>query len=258
MNSLHANLAQFARAIAQQSALPAQVATHYAHYPQQTGIGVYRNNYRGNLHDALAGAFPVVQQLVGDEFFRMLAARFIEHMPSRSANLHHYGAGLPDFIRDFAPARELIYLADVAALEWAGHTAYFAPDTPAFDFSQLAAIPTEQHARLTFALHPAVRVVHSPYPVLAIWQAHQPGAARDFNIDLASGPSIALVCRPHLDIAIIALDAAEASWLQLTQTGQALGPATAATLELHPHFDLQSTLGKLVQLAALSGFRIAD
>lgn len=258
MNRLHADLAYFARTIVQQQPPSAQVATHYAHYSQQTGIGVYRNNYQGNLHDALSGAYPVAQQLVGAAFFRMLAARFIEQTPSRSANLHHYGSELADFIRGFAPARDLVYLADVAALEWACHTAYFEPEAEKLDFGQLADIPAEHHARLVFQLHPATRIVRSPYPIHAIWHAHQPGAPEDFQIDIASGPAYTLVCRPLNNIEVIELSAPEADWLQHTQAGNPLGIATMDTLERHPDFDLQALLLKLVQHAALSGFTLKD
>ena len=39
--------------------------------PSTVAMEVYRNNYHGNLHDTLAGAYPVIEQLVGKDFFRL-------------------------------------------------------------------------------------------------------------------------------------------------------------------------------------------
>ena len=103
------------------------------HYPAQRGVEVYRNNYRGNLHDTLAGAYPVMRQLVGEEFFRLLAKRFIEQHPSRSGNLHRYGGEMAEFLTHFENTQHLAYLPDMARLEWAYHRAYFADDASPFD-----------------------------------------------------------------------------------------------------------------------------
>ncbi|MFA5826551.1 MAG: DNA-binding domain-containing protein, partial [Gallionellaceae bacterium] len=128
MDNLNDELASFARAIIRGEEPSSQIDANYPNYSDAVAMEVYRNNYRGNLHDALAGAYPVVKQLVGDDFFRFMARKFIEQYPSHSANLHHYGTELPDFLATFAPAQELVYLADVAALEWAYHLAYFVAD----------------------------------------------------------------------------------------------------------------------------------
>ena len=124
---------------------------------------------------------PVVKLLVGDDFFRFLAKRYIEQHPSRSANLHHFGSELAGFIAAFEPAKELVYLADVAALEWACHVAYFADDENALDIDKLAQVTPEQYSDLVLHTHPSCRVVRSRYPVAAIWHAHQPGAPEDFH-----------------------------------------------------------------------------
>ena len=67
-------------------------------------LRLYRNNLFESLTAALAAVYPVTQQLVGEDFFRALARRFIPAFPSRSGNLHDFGAELPAFIRGFEPA----------------------------------------------------------------------------------------------------------------------------------------------------------
>jgi len=246
MSDLNNDLSQFARAIVRKDEPSAQINTRYLNYSLDTSIEVYRNNYRGNLHDALVGAYPIVKQLVGDDFFRLLAYRFIEQYPSRSANLHHYGAELADFAAHFKPAQELVYLSDIAALEWACHVAYFVADVDMFDLNKLAGISVEQHPGLIFRLHPAIHIVRSAYPINAIWHAHQPHSSEDFNIDLNSGHCVALVSRKVDVVYVTEISQADAEWLQLIQAGNPLGRATDQTLLNYPDFDLQTTLIKLV------------
>lgn len=258
MSSLRDDLRSFTEAIVSDDALPAQINRAYLNYPAATALEVYRNNYRGNLHDALAGAYPVIEQLVGKEFFRGLTRAFIAQHPSRSGNLHHYGKELPAFISTFTPAQSLAYLSDVAALEWACHCAYFAADAAGLDISKLAQTPPEQYSHLILHTHPACHVVCSTYPIAAIWHAHQPGAVENFHIDLDSGRSIALVIRSEDVVQVGDLPEAEAGWLESLRAGTKLGAATDATLEKYPHFDLSQSLTKLVSLGVFGDFNLEE
>jgi hypothetical protein len=256
MSELNNHLAHFAQTIVQGETPASQFNNCYSNYSLSTAIQVYRNNYQGNLHDALAGAYPVIKQLVGDDFFHMLALRFIEHYPSRSANLHHYGAELSGFVACFEPALALEYLSDTAILEWACHCAYFANDVPLFDLGQLAQFTSAQHPYLVLSLHPSTAIVLSPFPIIDIWLAHQPGAASDFHIDLNSGSCIALVSRKLNAVEVISLLEAEAFWLQQILSGNLLGDATQMTLELYPDFNLPTTLIKLVDQHVFTGVKL--
>ena len=258
MPVLSKDLSEFANAIVRGAELPMQIDTGYPHYSASTALDVYRNNYRGNLHDTLAGAYPVIKQLVGDDFFRHMTRQYIGQHLSRSGNLHHYGAEMAEFVAAFEPARGLPYLADVAALEWACHRAYFAEDVPTLDIARLAQLPPEQYSDLILHTHPSCHLVRSRYPVVAIWRAHQPGAEADFQIDLDSGASIALVGRRDDVVIVSELSAAEADWLQAIQAGTGLGEVTAVALDRHPEFDLQGLMVNLVAQGVLSNFNLRE
>ena len=251
MPILNEDLSAFARSIVQGEEPSSKIAPSYQHYSLAVAIEVYRNNYRGNLHDTLVGTYPVIEQLVGKDFFRLLTRKFIEKNYSHSGNLHRYGAQMASFIESFEPARELAYLPDVAALEWACHCAYFADDAATLDFGKLAQIPSEHYPDLILHVHPACHVVTSPYPIAAIWHAHQPGAPCDFHIDLDSGSCNALVSRKEDGVMVSEFSDADAAWFQSIQAGTPLGTATDTTLERYPDFDLQSALLNLLQKGVL-------
>lgn len=256
MNALSDDLLVFAHAIVRSDELPREINTVYPKYTAATAIDVYRNNYRGNLNDTLAGAYPVIEQLVGKDFFRLMTRRFIEQHPSRSGNLHCYGEQMAAFAAAFEPAQTLVYLPDVAALEWACHCAYFADDATMLDIGKLAQILSEQYPDLVLLTHPACHVVRSRYPIAAIWHAHQPGAPGDFHIDLESGQCISLVVRKDDAVQVSELTEADAEWLSGIQAGIALGAATAATLERYPDFDLQAGLASLVSRGVFTDFNL--
>lgn len=261
MPALHDELSDFARAIVRGEEPSLQIATGYPHYSVDVALGVYRNNYRGNLHDTLAGAYPVIEQLVGNPFFRLLTRQYIGQHLSIGGNLHHYGAEMAGFVAIFEPAQGLAYLPDVAALEWACHCAYFADDAAMPDIgltfiNKLAQVPPEHYPDLILHPHPSCHLVRSRYPIAAIWHAHQLGADSDFYIDLDSGPSNALVSRKDDAVLVSELTDAGATWLQAIRAGTRLGAATAATQRFYPDFDLQAALLHLVERQVLTDFHL--
>ena len=133
-------------------------------------LAVYRNNVIGSLVDALADTFPVVQELVGVEFFRAMAAVFVRQSPPRTRLLVQYGQGLPGFIEAFEPARSLPYLADMARLEFARVQAYHAADAPAATSEAVAqALASgERMGELRLSCHPSVAVIRSPCAVVSL------------------------------------------------------------------------------------------
>lgn len=186
-------------------------------------INVYRNNTNILLIDALATNFPVVAALVGEDFFANMARAFLRTHPPQSPCLFEYGDSFADFIETFPGVQELPYLADTARLEWARDQAFHAADAPVFDAAQLANIQAEDYGRLTFAIHPAMRVVSSPFPIFAIWDLHQSGA--NATVELNQGGEAVLITRPGLDVEVTRLGPGEDAFILDLADGETLGNA---------------------------------
>src|SRR5260370_39578206 len=116
--------------------IPCGITAHNAAIPTRR-FAVYRNNEVAGLVKALLNKFPVVEKIVGEEFFAAMARAFVVERPPRSPVLAIYGDGFATFIAAFDPARELAYLADVARLEAARTRPYHAADGTAVDAGQL-------------------------------------------------------------------------------------------------------------------------
>ena len=210
--------------------------------PAVRRFNVYRNNFQTSLTDALAAIYPVVEQLVGSEFFGFMADRYIRTHPSRSGNLHNLGFALADFLSRFEPASKLPYLPDVARLEWAYHAAFHAAAPESFEPKALGKVPAESYPELRFDLGPACRLVCSKYPIFRIWQVNQEGYVGDKNINLDVGAEAVLLVRPKLEVELRRIDPAESALLKTLESGNNLGEAVEASLKFLPDFDLQSAL----------------
>lgn len=212
-------------------------------------FAVYRNNVLSSLINALADTYPVVQQLVGDTFFRAMAAIYVKSNPPTSPLLVQYGNDFPLFIETFEPAAALPYLADVARLEVLRVRAYHAADAEPVAHEALAAAlgDSERLGDLIFQLHASVHVLTSAYGVRSLWAAHQGEQAIEQVVLGAAEHS--LVLRQHLDVLVIGIDAECAGFITRLLGGEAFADAAACCGE---DFDLGACLALLISHGAIT------
>ncbi|EUB88024.1 HvfC/BufC N-terminal domain-containing protein [Pseudomonas sp. GM30] len=205
-------------------------------------FSVYRNNVQGSLINALADSYPVVQQLVGEEFFRAMAGIFIQQQPPHSPLMSRYGDGLADFIDAFEPAAEVPYLADVARLERLRTRAYHAADAATVSAQQISAALADPQtlAELNITLHPSLHLLDSACAVVSIWAAHQQDATLA-GIDIHQGQH-ALVLRNGLEVEVFALDHGASVFIRHLLHHRPLLQAAQNS----PPFDLPQTLALLI------------
>ena len=223
--------------------IPGGITAHNAAVPARR-FAVYRNNVVMGLGKALKSRFPVVEKIVGEEFFAAMARVFVLKQPPRSPLLATYGDEFAAFIAAFEPGRELPYLADVARLEAARTRAYHAADVAPIDACQLATLDTWDVASIRIDMHPSVGIVRSPYPIVTIW-AMNSGEQELATIQNWRGED-ALVARPYLEVEVRALPPGGAEFLLALTGGRVLGDAAEAALADDPNFDLTGNIAGLI------------
>jgi hypothetical protein len=198
------------------------------------GMAVYRSNVLGNWAQALAGAYPIVRKIVGEEFFEALAREYARAHPSASGDLNEYGAQLAEFVRRFAHTQDLPYLPDVARMEWLAHRAYYAADPKPCD---LEVFKTAYPETVRVALAPACALLASEWPLARIWTVHQDGYEGEIEVDLRAGSDRILVHRPKWRAQVLSLTAGHYRFLESAARGETLGDALEAAAAEDPAFE---------------------
>lgn len=220
-------------------------------------LQIYRNNTLLNLTASLRATYPVIRRLVGDGFFDYAAAQYLAAYPSRSGDLEEFGGNFARFLETFAPAAELIYLPDVARLEWAYHQIFYAAAHPPLDLPALAKVPVEQQDKLRFQLHPAAQLLQSPFPILRIWQVNQEDYAGDAAVDLtAGGTQLLALRRDNFQIEFQPLTAGEFSLLSALNEGCAFAVACERALTAQSDVDLSACFSRYVLQGVLVSFHL--
>ncbi|HEX3116480.1 MAG TPA: DNA-binding domain-containing protein [Bradyrhizobium sp.] len=217
-------------------------------------LDIYRNTFIHTLTKALRLSFPVTERLVGEEFFEGAAHFFIAEHPPREAWLDRFGDEFPDFLRTFPQAMSIVYLGDVAELEWEVNSALHAADVARLDVAALGAVKPEDQGRIWFVAHPSVSLLRLAYPADAIWRAVLTGDDEALGkVDIESGPVNLLVERRETGIEVERLD--RQSWLFLSKL--CAGQPIEAVLGTAGDFDRSAALAEHLALGRFCRFDLA-
>lgn len=220
-------------------------------------FAVYRNNRMAALITTLTDAYPVVARLVGEAFFRAMAADYARQTPPTSPILLQYGDGFPEFIDGFPPARDLPYLGDIARLERAWREAYHAAEAASLDPALLVTVPAADYPGLKFTLHPSLRIVHATLPIFALWIANLAADDAIDPVSLEDHCEDLLVLRPEETVEVRRLPQGGAVFIEALARGDDLATAAGAAHAVADGFDLAALLTGLLAAGAFGGFWIA-
>lgn len=212
-------------------------------------FAVYRNNVAVSLTDALRTRFPVIERLVGPDFFVAMGRLYLDENRPKSPVLSDWGDTFPDFLAGFSPLADYPYMADVARIEVARGRAYHAADAdPVAPDLLMVAASDPEHAQ--FGLHPSVQVLRLSHPAVSIWAANQPGA--DARGPTQPNAEIALILRDTgYQVPVMAIGAGDAALIDALQDGQPLMIAAELAGFAEAGHDPQPILVRLMQAGAI-------
>ena len=208
-------------------------------------IALYRHHVLTTLTEVLKAAYPVVCRLVDERFFAYAADCYIRQQPPTGPCLFEYGASFPRFLATFPPCCELVYLPDVAWLEWALHAVWYAEDAAPLARERLRGVAPDDLGCLTLTCDPAVAYVSSPWPIDRIWRANQPDADPRQTVCLDAGAAYLEVRRLGDDVTWRALAPGTYTFRVALAAHRPLAEACEAALAAAPDFDLATALQAL-------------
>ncbi|MGH6647724.1 HvfC/BufC family peptide modification chaperone [Aquabacterium sp.] len=218
------------------------------------GLAAYQGNATATAERALAAAYPTVQALLGEEALAGLARLLWRQHPPRHGDLTAWGDALPDCLARLPEVQDWPYLPDCARLDWARHTAEHAADA-LFDPESLSLLGTHDPNELAIELRPSLSVLRSDWPLVTLWEAHQPATNPTSLAALreavaAQRAETAVVWRRHWRAEVVALpQASMASWMISLASGPSR-PLSSLLDQALTDFDL----GAWLELALRQGW----
>lgn len=223
---------------------------------------IYRNNVINSLSEAIADLYPIVKRIIGDDCFRAAATDYVRQCPPSESALVYYGKSFVDFIGRFQACKALLYLADVAELEWCYQLAFHAEDSPVLNPVRLAEIEERYLGEIKFVLQASVTLFSSPWPIDAIWEENLKQEVGIVDLSVSNGVHL-LVYRLGLQVKVIALEANVYQFLQQLAKGKSIRQAWESVLEhsrtiqtqassILTEQDLSGMLGYLLGLSLFS------
>jgi len=247
--ALAASQQAFAGALFDARQTPAALALFKGEHNEHR-YALYRGNLSATWSKTLGAAYPVIQQLVGEEFFGGLAQAYGRAHPSDNADLNRFGAHFAAFLRTFPHVADYPYLPDMATLEWTLHRAHYAPSADGVTAQQMAALTPDQIETARLTLHPACTLLASEWATIPLWQAHQAGSGVPFPAELAA-PDFGLVTRPRWKAQVLPLTAASHAALSVLAAGGAFGAALDAAFEQDDDYDIAANLQQWIDHALI-------
>lgn len=212
--------------------------------PEQTWR-IYRRNYVQSHIAALMDTYSTVCSIVGEGYFRHLAGVYVTQSDSLDGDLNEYGADFPAFLDGASAAQELLYLADVARLDWAWLQMLRATQRLDDWLPQLLSLPPERWPAVR-AIAGGVRIA-SAFPIFDIWKL----AALDGEpVDLAKGGQTVLVTRPN-EVEVNLLSPVEDAFVARWLGGSTLEEALECALSTGQGLDIGTLLTRMAATGAV-------
>ena len=212
-------------------------------------ISIYRNNVRAALSRALKETYPVVEKLVGAEFFKAIAREYFSAGAPNSPMIVEYARNFPTFIDNFPPAATLSYLGDIARLEWAWLEAYRAADTQPLSAEEIAAAGGDDPSALRLQFHPSFQILSSAFPIHAIWRRNRSEGGNS-PIDLNEAEDV-LVVRPQNTVEVTVLPPGASTALMALHHGASIEDAFQKPTT--PDFDPQALFSLVLSAGIVIG-----
>lgn len=186
----------------------------------QLGMDVYRNNIAAAWRHAMATTYPVLEQLVGIDGFKLLVRDYVRAHPSTNGDLNQLGAQLHGFLKTYAPLVDYPFLPAVAELEWQLHRSHDATNHVPLTAVDLMAHGVDEWMAATVKHAPSAVLLRMPYAAGTIWLAHQEGGdLAGLSAQRIRQHQCMLVSRPQWRVQVELLNEPECCLLEWLRDG---------------------------------------
>lgn len=193
-----------------------------ARVPVETRLAIYAGAYGSRLIDALAGNYPALAALLGEEDFQSLGAKYVSTHDSPYFSIRHYGEALAEFLGGHPDYADVPLLAELARWEWALSEVFDAADAEPLGAEALARVAPADWAGLRFSWHPSVRRLALRWNAPQLWKALTEETERP-ELSIVATPVEWLAWRCGLKTYFRSLEPTEARILDAARSGHSFG-----------------------------------
>jgi hypothetical protein len=198
--------------------------------PAATRLAVYSNAYRIRLADALGDNMPHLRELLGEEEFGAVAARYIDAHPSQFASIRWFGDRLAQELERSHSERP--WVAELARWEWALAASFDAQDAPTIGIEALASVAPGDWGELRLEFHPCVQQLELTTNAQAVFKALAEEQSPP-EPAILEHPQSWLLWRQDLKTQYRSLEPAETAALTVVRGGGSFGEMCEALCEWH-------------------------
>ncbi|MCL9683842.1 HvfC/BufC N-terminal domain-containing protein [Legionella maioricensis] len=211
-------------------------------------FSVYRNTIMQNLAKALEITFPSVWKLVGQECANSLAFAFIRkeiNLPETGC-LDDWGGKFPGFLQTVNAIASLVYLKDIAQIEWLKHLSYCAANYRPLNPVFLQNMLDSRLEKLRLRFNPTVFLYSSPFFLKEILELVEHPTEKE-DIALQVEPCYAVISRQHHQVLIHWVSQDLFDFLNYIKKRCTLTQSYEYMLQVNPTFDLIPALHFLIK-----------
>lgn len=220
-----------------------------------SAAAVYRNGFLRSCTEALRASYPVVETLVGEDYFNFLADAYIAAHPPKSSTFIEYGERLPEFLEKQLAQHQLTYLADFARLDKAWLHAYFAQDSNLLSEQDIEQWQNAGNAieNLATCLPESAELLTLKHAVSGAWLSLKSAEMLPENTQIEPLNENLLVWRDSADqVRVRVLQTAELAFLRELSGGNTLARAAKSALALDAAFPIIDYFSELLDTDILA------
>lgn len=204
---------------------------------EQAGVQVYHNNFIENGIRALSISFPTVAFFVEEADFRALAREYLLAQPKTQFDWADYGESFADFIMAHPNLVELVFLSELAELDWLIAQVQRSEDK-IFEGESFALLNEHSLDRLVFEPAPGFIIAKFFFPVSQLYQLandaelavegpQRSAFMRTLNKSMSDAinldtPRSILLWRPDYQAQILSLDDSETALFTQLQNAESI------------------------------------
>ncbi|MFN3228419.1 MAG: putative DNA-binding domain-containing protein [Asticcacaulis sp.] len=220
---------------------------------------VYRNTVYDGLVRALCDNHLTVLGVVGQDWMRACARIYASEVLPDQPSLMAYGRSFPEWLRQFEPARDLPYLADLALLDRLWLDSFFAPDAPVLEAEAFAGLSPEAMAITAVRLNPSLRIATFDTAIVSLWLAlREPHETAD-DLELGENPETAMILRgPDGGVVTTLLRPGQAAFLSALSRGDTLLSAADCAVTVDETYQIAEHFSDLIRLGVFAALHYSS